>query len=229
MKRLVLLIVAAGAVALASAGLAKADPRISASAVVNSDRSVSISWNVPAASWGGSLIINPTTLTDVTGALPFDAVGDETIEYDLLNTGMTSYRTLPLDMTITEPTTIYLQVQLIDPFNDGTCEQGSFYTECDSDVIPLTIQPICTQVLVTAGYYQTVTTAAGYYKTVTVTPAHYVKKLVKRAHYVIRMGRRVKVKAKYRKVLVPAVTEQVWVPPVTQQQWVAPVYSTSCH
>lgn len=183
----------------------------------------------PASSWGGALIINSTSLADVTGELPADAVGDETIAYDLLNTGMTSYQTLPLDMTITEPTTIYLQVQLIDPFNDGSCSQGAFYADCDSAVIPLTVEPICTQTLITAGYYETVTVTAGYYKTVTVTPAHYVKKLLKKAHYVTRNGRRVRVKAKYRRVRVPPVTKKEWVAPVTQQQWVPPVYSTSCH
>lgn len=205
-----LLIAAVAVFALANAGLANADSRISASAAVNSDRSVSVSWNVPASSWGGALTINTTSLTDVTGELPFDAVGDPTIDYNLLDTGMTSYRTLPLDMTITQPTTIYLQVQLIDPFGDGSCAQGDFYSDCDSAVIPLTVQPICTQTVVTAGYY----------KTVTVTPGHYVKKLVKKAHWVKRNGRRVRVKAKYR---------QVWVAPVTQQQWVPPVYSTTCH
>ena len=90
-------------------------PQVSATATVNSDRSVSVSWNVPAGSNGGALIINTTSLTDVTGELPFDAVGDPTIDYNLLNTGMTSYKTLPLDMTITQPTTVYLQVQLDRP------------------------------------------------------------------------------------------------------------------
>src|SRR6266566_1394514 len=114
MKKALLLAVALIA-ALVGANSALADPRISATAVVNSDRSVSVSWNVPAGPYGGAFIINPLATTDFTGELPFDSVGDQTIEYDLLQTGWTNYKTLPLDMTITQPTTVYAQVQLIDP------------------------------------------------------------------------------------------------------------------
>lgn len=62
---------------------------------------------------------------------------------------------------------------------------------------------------------------AGYYKTVTVTPAYLTKKVVKRGHWLRRHGHyvrrhhhRVWVKATYRRVYHAAVTEQVWVPPV---------------
>jgi hypothetical protein len=160
-------------------------PQVSATANVNSDRSVSVSWNIPAGSYGGTLIINPTSLTDVTGELPFDAVGDQTIDFNLLNTGMTSYKTLPLDMTITQPTTLYLQVQLDNPFADGSCSQGDLYTDCDSQVVPLAIQPICTKALTKAAYY--------------------TKKLVRRGHYVRRHGHRVWVKPVYKRVRHPAV------------------------
>ena len=186
--------VVVSAVALVVTANALADARITATATANTDRSVSVSWNVPAGSFGGDLITNTTSLTDVTGAFPFNAVGDPTIDFNLLNTGMTSYKTLPLNMTITQPTTVYLQVQLIDPFGDGSCSQGDFYVECDSPVVPLTIQPICTQVLVRAGYY--------------------TKKLVKRGHwlrshghYVLRHGDRVWIKAKYKKIWHPPVYE----------------------
>jgi hypothetical protein len=201
---------AVAAFALVMVSNALADARISATATVNSDRSISVNWNFPAASDGGAFIVNPTSTTDFTGELPFDSVGDETIDYNLIQSGWTNYKTLPLDMTITQPTEVYVQVQLIDPFGDGSCTQGDFGVDCDSQVIPLTIQPICTQVVVTAGYY----------KTVTVTPARYTKKLVKRGHYVRRHGHRVWVKAKYKRTFHPAVTKQVWVPPV---------YSTDCH
>lgn len=181
-------------------------PAISATATVNSDRSVSVSWNVPAGSNGGAFIINTTSLTDATGELPFNASGDPTIDYNLLNTGMTSYKTLPLNMTITQPTTVYAQVQLTDPFEDASCSQGDFFTDCDSQVIPLTIQPICT--------------------TVVVTPAHYTKKLVRRAHYLKRNGHRVKWTKRYHRpkyskkhgwVWVNAVYMRIYHPAVTQQ------------
>jgi hypothetical protein len=207
MKKVLLFAVALIA-ALAGANSALADPRISATAV-DSDRSVSVSWNVPAGSNGGSFIINPLATTDFTGELPFDSVGDQTIEYDLLQTGWTNYKTLPLDMTITQPTTVYAQVQLIDPFGDDSCTQGDFGVDCDSAVIPLTIQPICT--------------------TVVVTPAYYSKKLVSRGHYLKRNGHRVKwisryLHPKYAKrngwVWVKAVYKRIYHPAVTQQ---------SCH
>src|SRR6202007_1520068 len=105
---------------------ALADPRISATATVNSDRAISVSWNVPANSFGGAFIVNPLSTTDFTGELPFNSVGDDTIEFDLIQSGWTNYKTLPLDMTITQPTTVYAQVQLIAPFNDGSCTQGDF-------------------------------------------------------------------------------------------------------
>ena len=216
MKKLIAF-AAVAAFALAMVSNALADPRISATATVNSDRSISVSWNVAAGSSGGAFIVNPTSTTDFTGELPFDSVGDDTIDYNLLQSGWTNYKTLPLDMTITQPTTVYVQVQLIDPFDDGSCTQGDFGTDCDSQVIPLTIQPICTQVVIQQGYY----------KTVVVTPAHYTKKLVKaghwlrrNGHYVRKNGHRVWVKAKYKRIFTPAVTQQVWVPPV---------YSTECH
>jgi len=209
---------AVAAFALVMVSNALADPRISATATVNANRQVVFNWNEPTSTWGGAVIINTTSLTDATGELPFDAVGDPTIDFeDMTSAGLTTWTTLPLDMTITEPTTVYAQVQLIDPFGDGSCSQGTFGADCDSAVIPLTIQPICTQVVVTEGYY----------KTVVVTPAHYTKKLVKpghwlrrNGHYVRRHGRRVWVKAKYARVFHPAVTKNVWVPPV---------YSTQCH
>ncbi len=90
-------------------------------------------------------------------------------------------------MTITQPTTVYAQVQLIDPFGDGSCTQGDFGVDCDSQVIALTIQPICAQVETHAAYT--------------------TKKLVKRGHYVKRHGHRVWVKPKYKRVSHPATYE----------------------
>lgn len=213
--------------ALVMASSALADPRISATATVNSSRMVTYTWNVPAGSFGGAVIINPTPTTDSTGALPFSVA--TTIDYHTVGAGTTTYYSgLPLDMNITVPTTVYAQVQLIDPFGDGSCTQGDFQSDCDSQIIPLTIQPICTQVVVTAGYYNTVV----------VTPAHYTKKLVKRAHWLLRKGKRVKWSKRYHRpqyvkrhghVWVKARYKRIFHPEVDQQVWVPPVYSTQCH
>ena len=184
-------------------------PQISATATVNSDRSVSVSWNVAAGEFQGAFIINTTSLADATGELPFDAVGDPTIEFDLLNTGWTSYKTLPLDVTITQPTTVYAQVQLDDPFGDGSCSQGPVFVDCDSQVIPLTIQPICTKKLV--------------------TPGHPAKKLVKRGHWLLHDGKRVKWSERYHRPRYAERQGYVWVKPTYKRGWVPPVYKTTCH
>lgn len=137
MKRLVVTGVAA-AWALLMASNALADPRISAAASVNPDRSVSVSWNPSAGEFGGALIINTSPQTDATGELPYN---ESTIEFDSLNADTTSYQTSPLQgLAITQPTTVYAQVQLIDPFGDGSCSQGTG-ADCDSPVVPLIIQP----------------------------------------------------------------------------------------
>jgi hypothetical protein len=206
---------------------ASADPRISATATVNADRMVTYTWNVSAGSFGGAVIINPTATTDSTGALPFSVL--TTIDYHTVGAGTTTYYSgLPLTMNITQPTTVYAQVQLIDPFGDGSCTQGDFQTDCDSQVIPLTIQPICTQVVVTAGYY----------KTEVVTQAYYTTKLVKRAHWLMRDGRRVKWSKRYHRpqyvrrhgyVWVKATYKRIFHPEVDGQVWLPPVYSTQCH
>jgi hypothetical protein len=184
-------------------------PPISATATVNSDRSVSVSWNVPAGESQGVFVINTTSLKDATGELPFDAVGDPTIEDDLLNTGWTSYKTLPLDMTITQPTTVYAQVQLDDPYGDGSCSQGDLFTNCDSQVIPLTIQPICTKTVV--------------------TPGHYAKKLAKRAHWLLHHGKRVKWSKRYQRPQYVKRHGYVWVKATYRRVWVPPVYTNDCH
>lgn len=183
-------------------------PQISAHATVNSDRSVSVSWNVPAGQFEGEFIIDTTSLQDATGELPFDAVGDPTIEFDLLDSGWTTYRTLPLDMTITKPTTVYAQVQLDDPFGDSSCSQGDVFTDCDSQVIPLTIQPICTKTLK--------------------TPGHYAKRLVKRAHWLLHHGKRVKWSRRYRRPQYAKRHGHVWVKARYKKVWVPPVYETDC-
>jgi hypothetical protein len=208
MKGFIAAIVVALTLGLAFASVAKADPRISATATVDANRMVTFIWNVPAGSYGGSVIINPTVQTDSTGALPFSL--GPTIDFHTVGAGTTTYFSgVPLDLTITTPTTVYAQVQLIDPFGDGTCTQGDFQTECDSAVIPLTIEPICT--------------------TVIVTPAYYSKKLVKRAHYLRRSGHYVKWSSRYQNpkyakrhglVWVKAVYTRIYHPDVTQQ---------SCH
>jgi hypothetical protein len=205
MPRRKYVLLAALAAALVYASSALADPRISATATVDANRMVTYTWNVPAGSFGGAVIINPTPTTDSTGALPF-SVG-ATIDFHTVGAGTTTYYSgLPLVMTITQPTTVYAQVQLIDPFGDGSCTQGDFQTECDSVVIPLTIQPICT--------------------TTVVTPAYYSKQLAKRAHYLRRNGHYVKWSSRYRTpkylkrhglVWVKAVYRQVYHPAVTQQ------------
>ena len=90
-----------------------------------------------------------------------------------------------------------------------SCSQGDFYTDCDSQVIPLTIQPICTQTVVTQG--------------------HYTKKLVKRAHWLLRHGKRVKWSNRYHRPQYVKRHGHVWVKAVYKQVWVPPVYSTQCH
>ena len=214
-RRLVLIVLALASVAAFAAPSALADPRISASATVNADRSVSVNWNVPAGSFGGSLIINPLPTTDFTGELPFDSVGDDTVDFDLLQAGWTNYKTLPLDMTITQPTTIYAQVQLTDPFDNGSCSQGDFGADCDSQVIPLTVQPICSQVLVTPATTKQVLVKAAYTTKKLVKNGHWLKS---HGHFVERHGHRVWVEAVYRKTHHPATYETVTVPAVYQSQ-----------
>ena len=112
-------------------------------------------------------------------------------------------------MTITQPTTVYAQVQLIDPFNDGSCTQGDFGADCDSQVIPLTIQPICTQTVV--------------------TPSHNTKELVKRAHWLLHSGHRVRWGKRYHRAQYVKRHGYVWVKATYKQVLVPPVYSTQCH
>lgn len=95
-------------------------------------------------------------------------------------------------MTITQPTTVYAQVELIDPFGDGSCSQGDFGADCDSQVIALTIQPICAQVLVKAAYTTKQLVKRGHW-------------LRKNGHFVKRHGHRVWVKPTYKRVNHPAV------------------------
>lgn len=220
MKRLASITVAvavAAALALVGAINAFAGSPVLATATVNADRSISVAWNLSSNASGDVVTVSTSNATDSTGEMAWDP-GTNLSYSDNLGAGQTSYTTTPLDMTITQPTTIYLQVWLVMPYWDGWnwsgCGQGNqgvlVDSDCDSQVLALTVQPICAQTVVTAGYYNTVT----------VTVGHYVKKLVKQAHFTKRNGRRIRVKATYRKV---------WVPPVTQQQWVPPVYSTTCH
>lgn len=166
------------------------------SATVNADRSVSIGWNIPGGYYGGDLIINPTSATDSTGEMPF---GDTTIDYRLFGPGRTHYKTLPLNMTVQQPVTVYVQVQLIDPYDTGRgCQQGAYLVDCDSQVVALTVAPICGKVLVKAGYYSKRMVRRGHW-------------LRRDGHFVRRHGRRVWVKAVYRRVYHP------------------PVYQTRCH
>jgi hypothetical protein len=186
------------ALALVGATNALASSPVIATATVNADRSISVTWNLSSNTSGDVVTVSSSDATDSTGEMTWNP--DTNLSYsDIPGAGQTSYTTKPLDMTITQPTTIYLQVWLVMPYWDGSnwygCGQGSqgalVDSDCDSQVVALTVQPICTQTLVTAG--------------------HYVEKLVKRAHVIKRNGRRIRVKATYRKV------------------WVPPVYSTSCH
>jgi len=178
-----LLLLAAVLVAAAWASTAMANGGVQVtSATVNSDRSVSISWNTPVAIFGGSVVVNSTPTTDSTGELPY---GADTIYTEVLNAGWTSATTVPLHMTITRPTTIYVQVTLNSVLGVGnsTCDQGLNLVNCDSQVVALTVQPICAQVK----------TAAGYHK----------KVLVRRGQWLRLNGHRVWVKAKYKQVSVP--------------------------
>jgi hypothetical protein len=205
-RKCVLLVALIGA--LVGTGSALADPRISATATVDTNRMVTWNWNVPAGSFGGAVIINPTPQTDSTGALPF--IAGTTTDFHTVGAGTTTYFSgAPLDMTITQPTTVYAQVQLIDPFGDGSCTQGDFQTDCDSVVIPLTIQPICSQVLVTQGYYTT--------------------SLVSRGHYLKHNGHRVKWSSRYRRPKYAKRNGWVWVKAVYTRVWHPPVYQTQCH
>jgi len=208
MKGFIAAVAVALTLGLAFASGAKADPRISATATVDANRMVTYTWNVPAGSFGGAVIINPTPQTDSTGALPF-SIGT-TIDFHTVGSGTTTYFSgLPLDLTITTPTTVYAQVQLIDPFGDGSCTQGDFQTDCDSVVIPLTIQPICT--------------------TVVVTPAYYSKKLVTRAHYLRRNGHYVKWTPRYHKPKYAKRNGRVWLNAVYTQIYHPAVTQQSCH
>lgn len=165
-------------------------------ATVNADRSVSVSWNIPASSWGGDLIINPTSTTDPTGGMPF---GSTTVDYQIFGSGRTHYTTLPLRMSIQSPVTVYVQVQLIDPYdNTLSCQQGGDLVDCDSQVVALTVTPMCTQVLVKAGYYTKTLVRRGHW-------------LRQHGHFVRRHGHRVWVKAAYRHI------------------YHRPVYETRCH
>lgn len=207
MPRRKYVLLAALLAALACASPALADPRISATATVDANRMVTWTWNVPAGSYGGSVIINPTAQTDSTGALPFSGT---TIDFHTVGAGTTTYYSgVPLDMTITAPTIVYAQVQLIDPFGDGSCTQGDFQTDCDSQVIPLTIQPICT--------------------TTIVTPAYYSKKLVKRAHYLRRNGHYVKWTKRYHRPKYAKKHGRVWVNAVYKRVYHPAVTQQSCH
>lgn len=190
----------AAAFILASTASAATSPVLIVSATVHADRRVSVSWNMPVGSWGGVLVINPTSTTDSTGEMPF--VLGATIDYDLLAKGSTTYTTrLPLKMSVQQPVTVYAQVQLIDPYDNGTggCHQGVQYVvDCDSQVIALTITPICGPVLKRAGYYSERLVRRG----------HWLKR---HGHCVRRHGHRVWVKAAYRRLYHP------------------PVHQTQCH
>jgi hypothetical protein len=207
----VVMVAAAMLVAKASAATQSSPVQIT-SATLNADRTLSVSWDVPVGTYGGVLVVVPSSTTDFTGAMPFD-VG--TIGYDLLSSGWTNYKTLPLDMTIQQPTTIYVQVQLIDPYGDGTCQQGDGLVDCDSQVVALTVNPICSPVTVTDGYYSTDLVKASDYTKQLVHRGHWLRRY---GHYVRRNGHRVWVKAVYRRIYHPAVSQQVWHPPVTATQ-----------
>lgn len=211
-RRLVLVVLALASVAAFAAPSALADSRISASATVNSDRSVSVNWNVPAGTFGGVFCTSTSSQTDFTGELTCPI---PTLSFNLLQPGWMNYRTLPLDMTITKPTTIYAQVQLIDPFDNGSCSQGDFGADCNSPVIPLTVQPICSQVLVTPAATKQVLVKAAYTTKTVVKKGHWLKR---HGRFVKRHGHRVWVEAVYHKTYHPATYETVAVPAVYQSQ-----------
>ena len=191
---------AEAALILAASASAGTSPVQVTSATVHADRKVSISWNIPVGTWGGVFVVNRTPTTDSTGEMPF--VLGSTIEYDVLGKGWTNYKTrLPLKMTVQQPVTVYGQVQLIDPYDNGTggCQQGVDYmVDCDSQIVALTITPICSPVLIKAGYYSRKRVRSG----------HWLKR---NGHYVRRHTHRVWVKATFRRI------------------YHAPVHQTQCH
>lgn len=189
----------AAALTLAAKTPAATSPVQITSATVYANRTISVSWDIPVGQWGGALMINPTAATDATGEMPFEA--GTTIDYELLNTGSTHYTSkLPLKMTVQQPVTVYVQVQLIDPWYNGTggCQQGNYLADCDSQVVALPIDPICREVLVKAGYYSKVLVRRGHW-------------LRRHGRYVHQHGQGVWVKARYRRI------------------WHPPVYETRCH
>jgi hypothetical protein len=98
-------------------------------------------------------------------------------------------------MTITQPTTVYVQVQLTDPYDDGGCQQGDFLVDCDSQVVALTVNPICTRVQIREGYYTKALVRRG----------HWLKR---HGHFVRRHGHRVWVKPVYRRTYHPPVYQE---------------------
>lgn len=194
------IVTAWAALVLATSASAATSPVLIISATVNADRTVSVSWNVPAGSWGGVFVVNPTSTTDSTGEMPF--VLGATIVYDRLATGWTNYKTrLPLKMNIQHPVTVYAQIQLIDPYDNGTggCQQGVEYlVDCDSQVVALTIDPICSPVLIKAG--------------------HYSRKLIRRGHWLRRDGHYVRRHG-----------HRVWRKQLYRRVYHRPTYQTQCH
>ena len=168
---------------VATTATAQSSPVQILSATVNADRSVSLTWNVPAGPWGGVVIVNPTSTTDASGEMQWQP--GSTVSFATLASGAATYTTEVFSGPITEPVTLYAQVQLTDPLGNGGCGQGAIGgVNCDSQVVAMTLNPICAQVLA--------------------APAYDTKVLARRGHWVKRKGRRVWVKPVYRRVHHPA-------------------------
>ena len=207
MKKVLLLMATALLFALVWASAAAADtytPIQISSASINAQQQLTVTWVTPTQ--GLSLVIvtwdlwNPTTKT--WGDWADVADGSTAAGYSTVTLLQ------PEDPPADASSTVNLAVRI--SAWDTACtwdNNGQTWSGCDN-YSPWTyanLKASCTQNVITAGYYNTVTVTAG----------HYVTKLVTPRHYVMRNGKRVLVKAKYR---------EVWVPPVTNQVWVAPVY-----
>lgn len=199
------------AAAMLATNASAANPPQITSAWVNADRTVSVNWDIPTL-YSGAVIINPTPATDLTGAMPFK-VGT-TLDYEMLPGDLTNYKTMiPLQMIITQPTTIYVQMQFnpYDPFYGTTCQVGDHPPSCVSQVVALTVNPICSPGIVAPGHYSTDLVKAAYYTKQLVHRSHWLRR---HGHYVLRHGHSVWVKAVYRRISHPPVYQQVWHPPV---------------
>ena len=169
--------------ATAATGATAAGQMINITSVsVSPDRHVTVDWTGPPANgieWGSvEIATKPDAGTD----------GRFFRENVILNDSLTDHQQHWVGSeALTAPGTYYVRVSgWWDGYSSSDYENyGTVY----SQVVPFTVNPTCTQVVVSAG--------------------HYVKKLVRKGHSVKRNGNSVWVKPVYKKV---------WIAPVYKQE-----------